>query len=101
MTNILQVALSLAACVGLEAAEAPSLRYTPKQIESAIRAGKAGAEFAERAKKMEELQVSEIRSLCHLPAAFSQRSPRLGASIRFVHSANAGVAPRQCSVSTF
>lgn len=55
------VALWLAACAGLFAADAPVRRYTPKEIEAAIRAGKAGAEFAERAKKMENLHLAELR----------------------------------------
>jgi hypothetical protein len=37
----------------------------------------------------------------HRPAAFSQRSSSRGAFIRSAQAANAGVAPRQRSVSTF
>lgn len=60
-SQILLAALWLVACAGLFGADAPARRYTPKEIEAAIRAGQAGAEFAERAKKMEELPISEIR----------------------------------------
>ena len=49
---------------------------------------------------MEKVQRRAIRSL-GTAAAFSHRSSSRGASIRSAHSANAGVAPRQRSVSTF
>jgi hypothetical protein len=48
-------------CVTALAADGPPRRYSVTDIEAAIRTGKVGAEYAERAKKMEQLYVREIR----------------------------------------
>lgn len=49
------------ACASLLAASTSARRYSVADIETAIRSGKIGQEYAERAKKLQELHVAEIR----------------------------------------
>jgi hypothetical protein len=54
------VAVWLLVCVAVFSADDPLEHYSIADIETAVRSGKVGSEYAERAKKMQDLRVREI-----------------------------------------